>query len=158
MIDVVEALNIEEMDSYIEYKNKSLNDTISLYNELIKNYKSFVNSYNDSLVSITDTLLKKIDLLYDNMNNFLNTYDNLVKKINEAKEELLNSREYSGDISKEINQELIAKLEAELERAKASVLTLIDSYIEDFKQSQKLIDKAQSRLSRLKQKELKNIE
>lgn len=158
MIDVVEALNIEEIDSYIDSKNKSLNDTISLYNELIKNYRTFVSNYNDSLESISDTITKKIDLLYDNMNNFLNGYDNLVKKIDEAKSGLLESKNFNGDVTKDINQKLISKLEKELEVAKGNVIRLIDSYIEEFKQSQKLLDKAQSRLTRLKQKELKNIE
>lgn len=157
MIDVSEAIQIEEIDSYIDLKNKSLNETITLYNELIKNYKAFVTNYNKELESITDTISKKIDQLYDNMNNFLNSYDTLVKKIDEAKKEVLESKEYSGVISKEINEKLILKLEQELERAKENVTRLIDSYIEDFKQSQKLLDKASSRLSRLRQKELKNI-
>ncbi len=157
MIDVLEAIQIEEIDSYIDLKNKSLNETITLYNELIKNYKAFVNNYNKELESITDTLSKKIDLLYDNMNNFLNSYDTLVKKIDEAKKEVVESKEYSGNISKEINEKLILKLEQELARAKENVVRLIDSYIDDFNQSQKLLDKASSRLSRLRQKELKNI-
>lgn len=157
MIDVLEAIQIEEIDSYIDLKNKSLNETITLYNELIKNYKAFVTNYNKELESITDTLSKKMDLLYDNMNNFLNSYDTLVKKIDEAKKEVVESKEYSGNISKEINEKLILKLEQELARAKENVVRLIDSYIDDFKQSQKLLDKASSRLSRLRQKELKNI-
>ena len=94
MIDVLEAIQIEEIDSYIDLKNKSLNETITLYNELIKNYKAFVNNYNKELESITDTLSKKIDLLYDNMNNCYSVSE-INKMFGEGFENILNKMKES---------------------------------------------------------------
>lgn len=158
MIDVKEALNIELLDSYIDSKNESLNEIIALYNDLIKKYKGFVKNYKDTTSSLSELISKKSEALYEQMNDFYNSFESINSKISSLKNNLINkSSRFEGDITLSVENKLLLKLEEELKLRKENVKALIDSYINEFKESQKAIDKALSKLSKLKNKELKNI-
>ncbi len=158
MLDINEVLNIELLDDYIDQKNNLLNETITTYNDLCKRYKSFVKEYNEGLNSLSDTLTKKIENMHKMVDTFYSQYEALISKINDLEKSLNESdSRFNGDITKEVQDKLLTKLKSELESAKSNVKKMLDTYIEDFENSQKLLEKSISKLEKLRGKVINNI-
>lgn len=158
MLDINEVLNIELLDDYIDQKNNILNETITTYNDLCKRYKSFVKEYKDGVGSLSDTLAKKIENMHKMVDTFYTSYDSLINKINELEKSLSEKdSRFSGDITNEVQNKLISKMERELHSAKFNVKKMLDAFIEDYTNSQKLLEKSISKLEKLRGKLINNI-
>lgn len=159
MLDVNEALSLEKLDDYISEKNEKLNQEILEYNDLTKKYRSFVNQYKESMLSLSDSLNKKIESMHNMIDSFISSYELLAHKIDNLEAELLKHNDsFNGEISKGIEEELLAKMTRELKEVKKQVEKLLDSYINEYNECQKQIDKSISKLQKLKTKIIKNIE
>lgn len=159
MLDVNEALSLEKLDDYISEKNEKLNQEILEYNDLAKKYRSFVNQYKESMLSLSDSLNKKIESMHNMIDSFISSYELLAHKIDSLEAELLKHNDsFNGEISKGIEEELLAKMTRELKEVKKQVANLLDSYINEYNECQKQIDKSISKLQKLKTKIIKNIE
>ncbi|MBS1477343.1 MAG: hypothetical protein HP024_05325 [Acholeplasmatales bacterium] len=159
MLDVNEALSLEKLDDYISEKNEKLNQEILEYNDLAKKYRSFVNQYKESMLSLGDSLNKKIESMHNMIDSFISSYELLAHKIASLEGELLKHNDsFNGEISKGIEEELLAKMTRELKEVKKQVANLLDSYINEYDECQKQIDKSISKLQKLKTKIIKNIE
>ena len=83
----------------------------------------------------------------------------IVNKINGLEEELLgHDKEYEGEVSLNIEHELLNKLKNELDVAKKNVGSILDSYIKEYDEAQRQLDKAISKLQKLKAKVIKKGE
>lgn len=159
MLDVNEALSLEKLDDYISEKNEKLNQEVLEYNDLAKKYRSFVNQYKESMLSLSDSLNKKIESMHNLIDSFISSYELLVHKIASLEVELLKHNDsFNGEISKGIEEELLAKMTRELKEVKKQIANLLDSYINEYNECQKQIDKSISKLQKLKTKIIKNIE
>lgn len=111
MLDVNEALSLEKLDDYISEKNEKLNQEILEYNDLTKKYRSFVNQYKESMLSLSDSLNKKIESMHNMIDSFISSYELLAHKIASLEAELLKHNDsFNGEISKGIEEELLAKM------------------------------------------------
>lgn len=159
MIDVKEALSLEHLDNYIDKKNEKLNQEIFEYNDLIKKYRLFISQYKEGMASLTDTLGHKVEGLHNMIDTFISSYELLNNKINGLEEELLgHDKEYEGEVSLNIEHELLNKLKNELDVAKKNVGSILDSYIKEYDEAQRQLDKAISKLQKLKAKVIKKGE
>ena len=93
------------------------------------------------------------------IDSFISSYELLAHKIDSLEVELLKHNDsFNGEISKGIEEELLAKMTRELKEVKKQVANLLDSYINEYDECQKQIDKSISKLQKLKIKIIKNIE
>ena len=139
MLDVNEALSLEKLDDYISEKNEKLNQEILEYKE--------------SMLSLSDSLNKKIESMHNMIDSFISSYELLAHKIDSLEVELLKHNDsFNGEISKGIEEELLAKMTRELKEVKKQIVNLLDSYINEYDECQKQIDKSISKLQKLKTK------
>ena len=158
MIDVKEALNLELLDDYIELKIISLNKEINEYNDLLKKYRLFVAQFNEEVSSLSDMLSKKIEGVHNMIDSFISSYESLSKKIEELENSILSHNEaFSGQMTGEIESKLLKKLNDELQKVKKNCYEIICTYIKEYDNCKKMIDKAISKLQRLASKDIKNI-
>lgn len=156
MLDVKEALNLELLDDYITSKANSLNQEIMEYNDLTKKYRLFVTQYKEGISSLADALGKKVEGIHNMIDSFVTSYEAINNKIKDLEAELLrHNHDYEGEISAEVENVLLEKLNNEVVYAKKKVNELLDSYIKEYDEYKKLLDKAITKLQRLKSKEIK---
>lgn len=155
MINIKDVYELESLEDYINLKNEDLNKIVLSYNELIKKYKFFISSYKENIISITDFLNKKLDTIYNMIDSFKNQSNNLELELKNLSEEIVKHKyESNNNLSSIIEEKLINKLSKELDIIKLNFENIISSYLNEFEDGKKQIDKAISKLTKLKNKEL----
>lgn len=155
MININDVYELESLEDYINLKNDDLNEIVKNYNELLKKYKFFTSSYKENILSITDFLNKKMDVIYNMIDSFKTQSSNLEEKLNSLSCEILEYKyKDTSSLTSSLEEKLINKISKELDIIKSNFNNSISSYLNEFEEAQKQIDKAISKLNKLKNKEL----
>ena len=156
MIDVNEAYKLEEIEDFIDSKANDLNDLCESYEFLLRRLNTFINEYTEKVNAFSEAMNKQIDDIHTTINTFESIYQNSLKELEEKTDSLKDIKiSDNNELSSKLEADLKKKLEDEINALKSQSNVVLKDYMDKYKRVTELINKINSRLNKLKTREIK---
>ncbi|MCR5113068.1 MAG: hypothetical protein K6A63_03955 [Acholeplasmatales bacterium] len=156
MIDVNEAYKLEEIEDFIDSKANDLNDLSESYEFLLRRLNTFINEYTEKVNAFSEAMNKQIDDIHTTINTFESIYQNSLKELEEKTDSLKDIKiSDNNELSSKLEADLKKKLEDEINALKSQSNVVLKDYMDKYKRVTELINKINSRLNKLKAREIK---